>query len=190
MNKPVISSKVLEKDQIYVLFFEAATYSQEMLDLMRQIQDKKVAYVSLNKTYSTILKDLKRKSIKHENFFVIDTRSEKIETLDDTKVHNVCFLSSPAALTELSITISHVLKTNHFDYIIFDSLSTLLIYDKETRGGIVKFTTTLMNKIKGYNIKAIFTAIEDHRNSFLVEEACAFSDVVEEYNKISMSFIK
>ena len=47
-----------------------------------------------------------------------------------------------------------------------------------------------MNKIKGYNIKAIFTAIEDHRNSFLVEEACAFSDVVEEYNKISMSFIK
>ena len=156
-----------------------------MLDLMRQIQDKKVAYVSLNKTYSTILKDLKRKSIKHENFFVIDTRSEKIETLDDTKVHNVCFLSSPAALTELSITISHILKTNHFDYIIFDSLTNLAPYQK--RDIIIKFLSSLANKIKSSKTKAIFYALDVKDGKELIQQASVYMDNVINAEEINNS---
>ncbi|MBS3128549.1 hypothetical protein J4410_05360 [Candidatus Woesearchaeota archaeon] len=185
-----VQSQVMEKDQVCILLFEARNYNLAMIDVVKQLQNKKICYVSLNKTYGVLMRDFKKNGIESENIFVVDTKTGEIEPSEKSKSSSVCYVSSPAALTELSIVISYILKQDHFDYLIFDSLSTLWLYDKETYNGVAKFIIYMMNKIKSSNIRALFTVIKSENHSFLVEEASSCADLTIEYKNGIMHLLR
>ena len=88
-------------------------------------------------------------------------------------------LELDSALTELSIAIDKTLSTGKFDGFLFDSLSTLLIYNKSAVVG--KFVHSLINKIKAAKVTAIFTALEGDTKSDLLKELGMYVDNILHY---------
>jgi hypothetical protein len=84
------------------------------------------------------------------------------------------FVSSPSALTELSIAISEAVKSGAFELVLFDSLSTLNIYD--LGNSTERFTSHVINRIKSEDKKGIFTCLEDDVNTSIVKNSFMYID--------------
>jgi len=89
-------------------------------------------------------------------------------------IKNCTFLSSPNALSELGINISNALQKS--DSLLFDSLSTLLIYEKV--GTVMKFVHSLVAKIRVSKCPAIFTALEGDAETQLIKDVTTLVDEI------------
>ena len=69
-----------------------------------------------------------------------------------------------------------------FDYIIFDSLTSLLVYQK--KAPVSKFVSSLINKIKTGETKAIFYALSAKEQAQLIKESSMFVDKVVDIGKV------
>lgn len=168
----------LRSNTILLSVLSKLWYKQNVLGLLKDLSGKKICYITLNKTADSLEHDMKSKKLPTDHIFFIDTVSRGIDRQEERD--NTLYISSPAALTELSLAINEVIKTGAFDLIFFDSLSTLNIYDlgKSTE----RFTTSIMNKIKAGKRKGLFTCLEDDMETSLVKTSCIYVDKVVRYN--------
>jgi len=120
-----------------------------------------------------------RSVISVKNVVFIDAISQTIKKTPK-ETDGCYFVSSPSALTELSLTISKFIRHN-FDYLIFDSLTNLLIYEKQAP--VAKFVSSLTNKIKASKTKAIFYALSINDQETMIQECSMFVDSVIDLGK-------
>jgi len=99
-------------------------YNDVITQVPKKLSGKKICYITLNKTKTALIDLFNRENINTESMVFIDAITRSISQVENTK--NSYFVSSPQALTELSIVITEVLKQK-FDYLIFDLLTTLMI---------------------------------------------------------------
>ncbi len=166
--------KELKENKTLLLIMPGLGYNSIILDILRNLSGKKICYVTLNKTYNSLNEIFNKKKIKTGGISFIDTISKTIKDMPNRK--NKCyFCSSPGALTEISITISKVLE-HDFDYLVFDSLANLLIY--QDNDSVAKFLLKISNKIRESNTKAIFYALNVKEQGELIKEAGIFVDKV------------
>jgi archaellum biogenesis ATPase FlaH len=166
--------KELDVNDIFLMVLHKDTYSESLLEIIELLKGKRICYVTLNKTAESIHKALLSNKIPVENVFFIDAVSEGINA--DHDQDNIVTVSSPAALTELSIAISEAIKSKYFDVFVFDSLSTLNVYDKHEAVEI--FTFEIMNRIKAEAENGIFTCLEADLNTELVKNCFMHVDKV------------
>lgn len=115
-----------------------------------------------------------KKGVNTENMVFIDAISKTFkETPDMTDQCYYC--SSPNSFTEISLAISKVLK-HGFDYLIFDSLASLLVY--EGKAPVSKFASNIVNKMKNADVKGIFYALDINKHKSTIQEAGMFLDKV------------
>ncbi|MCR4368874.1 MAG: hypothetical protein NUV67_03130, partial [archaeon] len=150
---------------------------QGMSTLLKKMDasHSKIIYVNLNELYTPLINHLKGLGIDPQKFFFVDAitmTSDKEATLHD----NCIFVSSPNALIELSLAISQSLHSQEADAILFDSLSTLLIYENEST--VTKFVHSLIGKIKASGLDAYFTALEGDSQSEAIKDLSMFVDRV------------
>ena len=107
-------------------------------------------------------------------FIFIDAISKSFKSSPEQS-DNVYYVSSPGALTELSLVVNKFLKYN-FDYLIFDSVSNLIVYNKIPV--IHKFLRSLVNNIKKTKTKALFFIVESQENKDLISQCNLFFDNV------------
>ena len=108
------------------------------------------------------------------NLVFIDAISKTIT--DKPKQDKDCYyVRAPNALVELSLTITKFLK-HDFNYLIFDSLTNLLIYQK--KAPIAKFASSLVNKIKASKTKAILLALDVSEHEQFIQEVSIFVDEI------------
>jgi len=167
--------KELDKNQILLLKIPSADYSKDITDIVKQL-DGSIGYVTLNKTFDSLKEEFKKKKINTDNILFIDAISKTIKNAPEM-AEGSFFVSSPAALTELSLAIDRLLRHN-FKYIIFDSLTNLMIYEK--RAPVSKFISFITNKIRQTKTKAVFYALNIKEQDALIEEAGMFADKVEQ----------
>jgi len=164
-NKMVDILKEIEKNQVTIFTIPNIEYAErlkEMTWLIGRLK-KAVCFVALNKSYKSIIKDCALGE-NADNFLFIDAVSKPGREVKQDK--KVIFLK-PEALTELNMTLGKALKTGKFDYLIFDSLSSLLVY--KNLKIISEFTRNLTDKIKSTKTKGVFTVLEDNINPKLIE---------------------
>ena len=164
----------LDSNQTVLLLIPSAEYSEVTIDTIKELSNKKVCYVTLNKTHDSLKELFKKHGANVKNIFFIDGISKTFKSTP-AKEEDTVFVSSPGALTELSIAITNKLKEG-FDYIIFDSLTNLLIYEK--KAPVAKFVSGIVNKIKASNTKAVLYALKVKEQSAVIEEAGIFVDKV------------
>ena len=166
----------LSKNQTVLLVMSNTKYNDRITDIAKQLSKKNVCYITYNKTYAAIKDTFKKKKISSKNTVFIDAISSSLTTSE--KQTDTCyFLPSPGALTELSILITKFMR-HKFDYIIFDSITNLLIYrDKKT---VEKFLMSVINKVKTNNAKAVFYAIDIKEHEPLIKSVSMFVDKVLE----------
>ncbi|MCR4335098.1 MAG: hypothetical protein NUV57_01020 [archaeon] len=170
-------TKKYKRSEITILIIPNKEYSQGMSTLLTKVgvSYKKIIYVNLNEVYKSLMRHMANLNLDPEKFFFIDAvtlTSDKTTTKED----NTLFVSSPSSLIELSLGITQALNTQNADAILFDSLSTLLIYEKETT--VTKFIHSLIGKIKAAEIDAFFTALEGDSQNESIKDLGMFVDRV------------
>lgn len=117
----------------------------------------KVCYVTFSRPYHSFIKYFQVNKIDMDKFFFIDCIT-KLAIKRPEKTKNCIFLSGPNAFTEVNDTIRNVLQKKRFDLLIFDSLSSLLIYEKEDF--VMRFLHGLAAMIKASNCKSVFIVLK------------------------------
>ena len=169
--------KEIGNNQMILIIIPNEKYTEAILEIAKQLSNgyKKICYVSLNKLYNALTKSLESNNIEVKKFCFVDgvTKTAEPNVKSDG---NVKYISSPSALTQLSVMVIADCKENKPECVLFDSLSTLLIYQK---GEVVtQFIHSLTGKIRTVGCVGIFTALEGDTDSDLIKEMGMFVDKV------------
>lgn len=132
-------------------------------------------YVSLNKPYDVITGIFERNKINTKSMYFIDAVTVGF---DKPKVKNVYFVTSPKALTEIDIEMNKVIKKNKIKSVVFDSLSTLLVYDQPS--DVIKFSHSVISKLRSGNVIGFFIMLKEDIESELMKDLSMFVDKVVE----------
>ncbi len=143
--------------------------------LLKDKDAKKIIYVTLNKPVSMLLHGFEAKKIDSNRFFFIDgiSGSSQRRESDDKKF---VVLSGPTALTELSIEITKAKETGQFDYIFFDTISTLLIYNSPKR--CLQFSYFLLTKLRDFELSGLIIYLKSDLEKEVFEGVAHLSDKV------------
>ncbi|MBI2130684.1 hypothetical protein HYU10_02845 [Candidatus Woesearchaeota archaeon] len=168
--------KEIHSNQIVLSILSNYYYNESLLKVLKGIGDKKICYVALNKTADSLIKSFRANGIGTDNIFFIDAVTRP--AVSGKPSLNSILVSSPYALTELGIAISEILKSKAFEFVVFDSLSTLNIYQQENKSAASKFTSHIINKIRNHGHKGVFTCLENDADSELVKKSLMYVDKV------------
>jgi len=130
------------KTEIVVFVVSDKDYTLRLKDIISSASSRynRICFVSLSKPYDIISDSLKAHGIDlRKLFFISAGNPSKAEG-------QVVYISSPKALTELSITISKVIEMGEIEALIFDSLSTLLVYEQSST--VLKFAHSLISLLR------------------------------------------
>src|SRR3989338_295727 len=164
----------LQKNQTMLVLMPSLEYNKDILDIIRGLAGASICYVTLNKTADSLRELFKKSKVNVNNIIFIDAISKTLKS--EPYQTNYCYyVSSPAALEELSLTMGKFLK-HEFQYLIFDSLTNLMIYQK--RDAVIKFISSIVNKIRASKTKAVFYALNIKEQSELIKESSMFVDKV------------
>ena len=166
-------SKELEKNSTLLLIFSSDEHTH-LDEIIKHIKDKKICFVSLSRTYDMVQSNLKNLGVDSKNLFVIDAVTATFSRSKPPP--NTLFVPSPDALTDLNIAIIETIKDHKCDYMIFDSLSTLLTYQEDHL--VARFTDYVISKVKDLKARAIFTCLEADSEKQAIKEISLHTDKV------------
>jgi archaellum biogenesis ATPase FlaH len=127
--------------------------------------NNKILYVSLNKTYKTLLAQFKQDNISLDKFFFIDVITATV--MEPKPVENCLFLPTADDVKALHAGIIKIVKEKGIDMVIFDSLSSLTTYKNTDE--IVDFVTTLLGSLSVLDCSAIFTCLLTDEDAPLIQ---------------------
>jgi hypothetical protein len=165
---------VLDSNDAILQVVSKFKYQDSLCSLMKSLKGQKICYVSLNKPAENVCEGLDKKKISTSNTFFIDAVSKSLG--HNVEKDNVLYVSSPSALTELSIAIISALKGNSFDAFVFDSLSTLDIYNMGNESE--RFLRKIVNSMNAKHNKGVFVCLEEDIDCSLVKSSLLSMDTV------------
>jgi len=137
---------------------------------------KKGIYVTVNKESSELVDEMKEEGIDTSKIKFIDAVSEMVDDEAD-EPENISFVSSPNELVELEIAISDAIEELNGGFLIFDSLTTLGVYNDEKR--VEKFVHSLSQKTKSSKINDVFLIMKHSKEEFIETVAQFFDNIIE-----------
>jgi len=143
-----------------------------IVDFLAKTQEK-VCYVTLNDPFDCIASNLGNREI--SGLFFIDCVSSTVKSPKAER--NVAFVSSPRALTEISIAIKSALAKGS-DFIVFDSISAMLVYEEPL--SILKFIHSIVLALRQTKSEAAFIILMEDAASGIFKDLKMFVDGVIE----------
>jgi hypothetical protein len=164
----------VKENKIVIFVVSNKKYVNQLNEITSAVTktNKNILYVTLNKSYKVLAESFEKKGIDTKKITFIDSVSGGVQKPKDYKVY---FVSSPKALTELSITINETMKQN-IDIMVLDSLSTLLVYEDPLT--VVKFVHSIVSKIRDVNKKCVMTSLSEDAGKSILKDLSMFVDKV------------
>lgn len=185
MDKQV-KSKLLalsKKKGVYIVVSSAEDYSEvnrAIIELSMKGKKRKGVFVTLNKSSDVLEAELKKMKVDTSRILFIDGVSKKKNSNVKDKP-NVIYIQGPESLTELSFTVTAATNNKGFDFILFDSMSTVLMYNKFEMAE--RFASYLVTKIKDYGISSVLLSVEEEKSKSLVAALSQICDGIVNLNK-------
>ena len=163
-------------DYIVLITVNARNYQNTVVDILNVlINEQKTpgVYVSLNKPFDIIQRNLAGSNIDTRLIIFIDANS-KVE--GTKKVENCLYIGSPEKLSDMSIAMDQAIKAlpTSEKFLIFDSLNTLTIFN--TSAIVARFIHFLTGKMRQWKVKGIVMTLEKETDQSLLDELTQFSD--------------
>ena len=162
------------KDYILLITVDAKTYQKTTIDVVKHLvneQNIPGVYVTLNKPYEIVQRTLASNNIDTRLLIFIDAAS----ITEARKVENCLYIGSPEKLSDMSVAMEQAIKALPADkFLIFDSLNTLLIFNKLPT--VARFIHFLTGKMREWKIKGIIITLEKETEQSLLDELTQFSD--------------
>ncbi len=172
------AKKAIKENDIILVLVPNERYSEKINDVA-EISAKlseKVCYVSVNKPYTTLVKNFEKIKIDASKFYFIDCVT-KSAAGSEAGGRIVC-ISSPKALTEMNIAMKKVLEANKPGITVFDSLSTLLVYEEASV--VTRFVHSIISVFRSLGSKGVLISLKDDVKTELVKDLNMFVDKVVE----------
>lgn len=155
---------------IILVLAKAENYTRAVLQLIEvsvNIKKEPGVYVTLNKPYATMKKLLENK-VDLRMLIFIDAFTQPAGGRSE-KAEGVLFLSNAEDLTGLSIALDQAVKSipSKQKFVFFDSLSTLLIYNKS--GSVAKFIHFLTCKMRLWEIDGVFISLDEEDDQVITK---------------------
>lgn len=151
------------------------TANEDIIKLLVNDQVTPGVYVTLNKPAEVLEKKFQKDSIDTRLIIFIDCFSR---TGDDQirREKNILYIGSPERLSDISVSIDQAINAIPSDkkFIVFDSLSTLLIYNKS--GTVARFVHFLSTKMRTLKVKGIILSMEKEQEKDLLNDLSQFCD--------------
>lgn len=151
------------------------TFSKAIIEITSQLSNvcNIIGYISLNKPYYHLIKSFEDNKIDINKLFFIDAVTKPSKS-DIKRLKNCIFINSISSLTKMSIDITNALKSEKFGCLLFDSLSTMLIYhDVNT---VTKFVHNLIVTARSFKCTTVFTCLKGDEKSSLIKDIGMFVD--------------
>ncbi|MDP3728389.1 MAG: hypothetical protein Q8R18_02950 [bacterium] len=164
----------LPKNAIVLVIIPHQHYQDVNLFLLKYWMDlakRNGAYISLNRPYGNLVDTLNMGKIDANKLFFIDC-----VTKNEYDIPNCYFLKTQQSLTNLSIALSTVMKTEKPSFVFLDSLNTLSLYNE--KDATIKFAHSFVRKLRVNNIDGIIVGIQDPKNKYLIKELSQICDKV------------
>ena len=163
------------KDYIFLITVDAKNYNKISPDLLKfLVNDQHIpgVYVTLNKPYEIIQRNLEASGIDTRLILFIDGTSRS----ESKKVENCLYIGSPEKLSDMSVAMDQAVKALPTDdkFLVFDSLNTLSIFNKSVT--VARFIHFLVGKMREWKIKGIIITLEKETEQALLDEVTQFSD--------------
>ncbi len=149
-------------------------YSLTRKLLLKLISKKKSIYITLNKPAEFLFHLAEKEKISLDKIHFIDMISAL--SLEKENTEKISFLNSPNALSESLIELDSVLKKTNAEIILFDSISTLLVYNEKNL--VEKFLHTLVSKINQLNAIGVFLFVESKEYNEPIQTIEQFCDKI------------
>ncbi|PLW79788.1 hypothetical protein C0585_05910 [Candidatus Woesearchaeota archaeon] len=171
-----IKNELLQNSTMAVIF-PVVDYPNQINEVVKILGENygKVLYVSLNRLYNPLKRKMQMDGVDISKFIFVDCAT-KTAVANPPEAQDCIYVSSPDALTEMSIAITKSIQNSYPDLILFDSLSTLLIY--ENPNVATQFIHSLTNKMNSFGIKIVFTVLDGEKEKPLISNLNMLMDKV------------
>lgn len=165
--------EALPKNYVVLLIVDLKEYTATAIELLKILKGQKGLYVTVNKPFEDLSKVFHDEGIEEKDIYFADAISSLTER-KTTNAKNVVFLDSPADLIEISNIVSKAIASSKTGFVVFDSISTLLLYNK--RQPVEKFVHLLVGKMLGRKTKGFLIAVKSSESATLIETISQFVD--------------
>lgn len=148
--------------------------NMQILNKFISEEKKHGIYITLNRPYDNIVGLMKKDKIDIKKLSFIDCISKEISR-PKGKVDCI-FIRSPADLTGMAIALDKLFEHNKHGFIFFDSLDTLLFYNK--LDGVIKFLHFITGKMRIYGIHGVLLGLHEKTTEELIGELSPFTDKI------------
>ena len=164
------------KDYLLFVMVDAKNYQSTTIDVIKSLLSEdniSGVYITLNKPYEIMQRTLANNNIDSRVIIFIDATSRSQES---KKVENCLYIGSPEKLSDMSVAIDQAVKAlpTEQKFLIFDSLNTLIIFNKPAT--VARFVHFLTGKIREWKIKGIIITLKKETDQTLLDELTQFSD--------------
>lgn len=177
------------RNKIQVFLIPNKIYQEKLLEIVKDaIQEFKdrLIYTSLNKPAEKIIETLNKNNIDAERFLFIDAVTKDVQA--DISDHGITYITSPQNFAQFNMELIQILEKEKPQCIIFDSLSTIQLYQPDLV--IVKFIHDLIAKLIIAHECGKFTCLLENMNSTLIKEVFMFADEVVEMGEKKQEMVK
>ncbi len=149
----------ITENKFVLLLLKESEYLGKLKDMLKSVEktNTKICYVCLSKPYKDVVAEIEESGMSTDGIFFIDVLSSHYGPPEPS--NNCIFLSSPSDLEEIRKSIMVAVEEKNCSAVIFDTISTLLIYQQTH--SIVKFTNSLVSEKKQQNMKKLFIVLKD-----------------------------
>lgn len=164
------------KTCLYVI--PSQEYFKNVIKIIKKdIKTKNIIYVTTNKPYKYLVHLLNEGKINTDTILFIDCISNQVSKSEDASEKCV-FVESPQNITGLSIALNQAIKSiGEETTIVFDSLSTLLIYNNAEVIG--RFSNLIISKMQLSNVSSVFFVLDSDMDKKIISTISSFVDEVK-----------
>jgi hypothetical protein len=155
----------IPRNKSVLIVVAGENYNKNVLEIAKNLQNEKTGYITFNKGFDFFVENLKKNKINSSNFLIVDCITKTL--MNAKPVDNCIFVSSPNALTEISLVVNKLMKKEISNFVV-DSLSNLLIYHKDEI--ISRFVQDLIQKERKNGKTLAFLISNKDRQSRLFSE--------------------
>ncbi len=165
----------MNKTILYVVSPKA--YEAKLIKILRGAKGYTTIYVGTSKDTMQLQADFKRNKLDISRFFFIDCTSKQAQEKIKAPSNTIC-IKNPGSLTEISLTISEVIKQiQGKKLLVVESLSSLLVYNSSIL--VSKFSNFLINNIQAHQIRGIFIVVNSDMSAELVAQVGSACDEIK-----------
>jgi len=134
----------LTRHRTLLVILDEEEYEEKIGEVWKSLGKlgKRICYVCLNKPYKDVIADLKNQGVDVKNFFFIDVLSSYYRRQEP--LENCIFVPAPTDMGSIMKAISRAVKEKGCEIVVFDTLSTFLVYKQNYL--ILKFTHRVLHE--------------------------------------------